>query len=124
MIMNNAQPKSAKEIVSLYLQGERHFSEVEILDNEDFSNTNLEGVTFDKCWLSDMDFRNAQLKGASFRNCNVKCSDFRNADLQNSNFYGSSVEAIYLEGANLEGASFEGAWMYGCELGKGETPAV
>ena len=123
--MNENKPKTAKEVLIYYLKGERYFLDLDLSDEgEDFSEANLEGATFEKCWLHSANFQNAKLSGVTFRECNVKCSDFRNADLRNSNFYGSMVEAVYLEGANLEAASFEGAWMYGCELGKGEMPAA
>ena len=118
--MSKDQAKSAQEILNQYSQGERYFLDLDIPDGEDFSDANLENVTFEKCWLSIANFSNARLKDVVFRNCNVKCSNFQNADLRNSSFYGSAVEAISLEDANLEGASFEGAWLYGCELGKGE----
>ena len=119
---NNNKPISAKEVLSCYQQGDRYFLELDIHDSEGFSEFDLEGVTFEKCWLSSANFQNARLKDAVFRECNVKCSDFRSADLRNASFYGSSVEAIYLEGANTKGISFEGAWAYGCELQKEDLP--
>ena len=120
--MMSEQAKSAQEILTQYSQGKRHFIDLDIPDGEDFSGVNLENVIFEKCWLSIANFSNARLKNAVFRDCNIKCSSFHKADLRNSNFYGSAVEAIVLEDANLEGANFEGAWLYGCELRKGETP--
>ena len=120
--MNDNKPSTAKEVLSHYNQGKRYFLELDIPDGDDFRAFDLEGVTFEKCWLHTVNFQNAQLKNTVFRECNVKCSDFRGADLRNANFYGSLVKAIYLEGAHLEGASFEGAWADGCELQKEDVP--
>jgi uncharacterized protein YjbI with pentapeptide repeats len=120
--MSDIKPKSANDVLNLYDQGIRTFLELDIPDGEDFSGVNLEGATFDQCWLSIANFQKARLKDAAFLNCNVKCSDFGDADLRNAKFYGSAVEAINLKGANLDGVSFEGAWLYGCELGKEELP--
>ncbi|MEP6775763.1 MAG: pentapeptide repeat-containing protein [Chloroflexota bacterium] len=115
-------PKSTEELVQRYNAGERYFSDIDIADGSDLSNTRLDNSTFFQGYLTDIDFRGASLRHVRFLDCNVKCSNFQGADLEGAVFKGSSVEAAYFGNANLTNVSFAGAHFCGYELKESDMP--
>jgi uncharacterized protein YjbI with pentapeptide repeats len=109
---------TAQEILNRYQSGERYFSDVE-MENESFEGANLEGVSFERCFLYS-NFRGAKLRSAKFINGNVKTCDFRDADLTNAHFENVSIESAAFKGANVEGVYFNHNWAYGQEVNQKE----
>ena len=98
-------------IVEQYNNGKRVFEDLD-LDNENFDGENLEGVTFNRCFLYSS-FKKTNLKNARFTNGNVKTCDFRGSDLTNAHFENVSVEGARFAGSKTEGIYFDDNWCYG-----------
>jgi|GEM_PF-2036439 len=87
-LKKKVRPMTKSEIVKLYGEGERDFSDI-LAPNSDFSGMNLSGIIFSR----------AKLVNSVFKNCNISGADFSSAELQNSNF----------DCADLKGANFSDA---------------
>jgi uncharacterized protein YjbI with pentapeptide repeats len=113
---------SFAELLRLYAEGERDFSESDL----DTETGNLDGVCLDGIDLSRSfvfaTFRNAKLRGARFWQANVKTCDFSGADLQDADFRGAALCSTSFQRANTQGAKFEGAYRHSYEYKAGEAP--
>ena len=101
----------ANLIVEEYRQGKRYFEDLD-LNEESFDGQNLEGITFDRCFLYSS-FRKANLRNAKFINGNIKTCDFREADLTNAHFENVAIEAAQFRDAKTDGIYFDNNWCYG-----------
>jgi uncharacterized protein YjbI with pentapeptide repeats len=116
-------PRSFRELLDRYRDGERDFVDAD-LDQD--SDNDLSGVCLDEADLSRAfviaSFRGASLRGTCFRDANVKTCDFRDADLRGADFIGAALCATSFGGANLAGTRFEGAFYHSYRLAEDEQP--
>ncbi len=67
----------------------------------DFTNANLQGVSFSKAKMVDVNFSNADLNHADFSRANVEDINFKNADLSYAILLGSNITKDQLSKAKL-----------------------
>lgn len=72
------------ELVNELKNGTRSFRSIDVIDSGDLSNWDLQGVSFEECFLTGLDFTNCNLKNARFIKANLKTCCFRKADLTNA----------------------------------------
>ncbi|MEN8119902.1 MAG: pentapeptide repeat-containing protein [Bacteroidota bacterium] len=103
-----------KGILDKYNDGQRYFKDID-LNNGDLSETNLQGISFDNCFLA-VDFRGANLRGAKFTNSNIKTCNFRGADLTDAHFENLLVDSADFEGAKADRATFKDGYYHSATL--------
>jgi uncharacterized protein YjbI with pentapeptide repeats len=77
-----------------------------LLNNQDFSHTDLHGKAFVSAEL-----RNANLEGSNLSNAILTKAVLLNANLREANLTGALVDRVFLVGADLTNALLEGATM-------------
>jgi hypothetical protein len=116
---------SADEIISMYKNGERDFSNIECksgnfaghrLKGIIFRGSDLEGASFSGCVLDGADFSNCNLQWINFDHASLRGADFTGADLrwakatapvfEKTLFIGSNLNEAYIFEANLNEANF------------------
>ena len=65
----------------------------------DFSNSNLDKVSFTDSNLFNSKFRNASLKGAMFIRSNMNYVNLKNANLTNAKFFDTTLEGALIDDA-------------------------
>lgn len=104
---------TGQEIFEKYNSGQTHFDDID--GSGDLTNMNLEGISFDNCFL-DINLRNTNLKNARFTNGNIKTCDFENADLTGAHFEKVAVEATNFFGAKIKNTIFKDNYCYSSVL--------
>ena len=66
--------------------------------------------------LIGFDFTNSDLQGMSFKGANLETAIFENVNLEHVNFVGANLKNANLKNANLEGANLCGANMEGADF--------
>ncbi len=74
--------------------------------NEDFSNQDLRGDSFDLASLRGSDFSHADLRGVRFFSANLEYVNFEGADLR-----GAVLDSARLDHTNFTNANLEGAFL-------------
>lgn len=116
-------PKTFRELLARYKNGERDFSGAELdQDSEDaLVDVCLDGAKFSNA-IVVASFHGASLRSVCFRNCNLKTCDFRDADLTGADFSGAALCGTLFAGANVNDAQFESAFYHTRVLARGEKP--
>jgi len=104
-LKKNVRPMSKAEIVKLYSEGERDFSDI-LAPNSDFSGLNLSGIIFSRAKLINSSFKNCNLSGANFSSAEVQDTNFEGADLAGANFSDASAFNSNFRNAKINGAKF------------------
>ncbi|WP_169088998.1 pentapeptide repeat-containing protein [Paenibacillus sp. PL91] len=75
-----------EELMTELRKGNKMFHSIDVVDSDsgDLSNWDLQGVSFDECFLTGIDFSKCNLKNARFIKTNLKTCSFRDADLTNA----------------------------------------
>jgi uncharacterized protein YjbI with pentapeptide repeats len=116
-------PRTSRELLDRYRQGERNFrgAELDQDPNCDFTGACLDGVDLSESWIT-ASFRGASLRGAHFVRANVKTCDFRNADLTGADFRGAALCAAQFSGAITAGIRLEGSFYHSRTFRDGDVP--
>jgi hypothetical protein len=78
-----------------------HFARC-LIDETDFSNSDLQLTDFNRADLRDTDFVNADLTGSDFTQANIFCGKFQNTNLTNGDLVGTNLVGVDLTGASLK----------------------
>ncbi|MBU4245437.1 MAG: pentapeptide repeat-containing protein [Nanoarchaeota archaeon] len=98
-------PMAKAEIVKLYGEGERDFSDI-LAPNSDFSGLNLSGIILTRAKLINSSFKNCKLNGADFSSAEMQDTNFEGADLGGANFSDATAFNSNFRNAKINGAKF------------------
>ncbi len=114
--------KTVIELLSLYNQGQRDFTNLELEDDhEGFIGISLSNCDFRKTFIIGS-FDKATLTNINFSESNLKTSSFDNATLTNINFKKCALCATSFKGTTFNNCSFEGAYYHTHSMKKNELP--
>jgi len=117
----HATEMDAQELLRLYDNGRRDFSDLEFLKYLDLDNVALPQIVLRNCWL-DGNFSDSNLEFADFSNSCIKTVNFHRTNLRNANFRGAAIDATEFYDANVDGADFTGAHAHSHTFSAGELP--
>lgn len=110
--------KTIEELIIELRNGNRSFRSIDVVNSGDLSNWDLQGVTFEECFLTGIDFTKCNLKAARFIATNLKTCIFQDADLTDAEIRYCPVESVDWRGAVINGTVFEGNSSYGHMLSR------
>jgi len=111
----------AQELLRLYDNGRRDFSNLEFLKYLDLENVALPEIVLRNCWL-DGNFSDSNLEFADFSTSCVKTVFCHRTNLRKANFQGAAIDATEFYDTNVEGADFTGAHAHSHTFSTGELP--
>ncbi|MBL9186404.1 MAG: pentapeptide repeat-containing protein [Opitutaceae bacterium] len=119
--MEAPPPKSFKELLSRYADGERNFvgADLDEDSDNDLSGACLDGIDLSRSFVV-ASFRRARLRGAVFREANVKTCDFSGADLTGADFRGAALCSTKFAGSIGDGVRLAGAFYHSHEFKDGD----
>ncbi|WP_219834261.1 pentapeptide repeat-containing protein [Paenibacillus sp. R14(2021)] len=107
-----------EELIIELNNGIRSFRSIDVVNSGDLSNWDLQGVTFDECFLTGVDFTKCNLKNARLIATNLKTCIFQDADLTDAEIRYCAVESVDWHGAVINGTVFEENSSYGQMLSR------